>query len=307
MPRVISPGSENVSSIVRFIDSSDGTPEQGVDKDTTGLALWYRREGATKTAITPITNLSALDDAHSDGGILHIDDGYCRVDVPDAGFASGADGVAIGGAATGMVVIGAYHPIAPTDRAGTGARTVTVTVNDGTDPVESARVRFTKGTATFIQSTNASGVCTFGLDDATYDLTISEPSHSFTPTTLVVDGNETVTYSMTDVSISAPSAASLCTVQFIVKESNTAVAGVVCKARLNGKNHASDGTILSNQEMSATTAAVTGMAELELVRQDSIVKGSGIYDIWMEIDGKEIASTQTAIPNQTTAYFEDLL
>ena len=49
------------------------------------------------------------------------------------------------------------------------------------------------------------------------------------------------------------------------------------------------------------------LAELELVRNDSIVKGSGKYKIWVEIDGKPVASAHTTIPNQSTVYFEDLL
>ena len=111
MSRDITAGSADQSTVIRIIDSGDGTPEQGVTKDTTGLAMWYRREGAVKTAISVGTDLATLDAAHADGGILHIDDGYYRLDVPDAAFAAGAAGVIVGGAVTDMIVIGAYHPL----------------------------------------------------------------------------------------------------------------------------------------------------------------------------------------------------
>ncbi len=103
-------GSTDQSVVIRIVDSSDGTVEQAVEHNTAGIALWYRRTGATKTAITPAA-LASLDAAHSDGGIEHIDDGYYRLDVPDAAFASGADAVMIGGEVTGMIVIGCLVPL----------------------------------------------------------------------------------------------------------------------------------------------------------------------------------------------------
>lgn len=105
-------GSTDVSVVVRILDSSDGTPEQGVTSATAGLALWYRREGADLVGLTE-DDLAALDDAHADGKMLHIDDGYYRVDIPDAAFAAGVRGVQIGGAATDMVVFGPYIEIDP--------------------------------------------------------------------------------------------------------------------------------------------------------------------------------------------------
>lgn len=108
--RPVLKGSTDQSVVIRIVDSGDGTPETGVVYNTSGIDLWYRREGATKASITE-ASLSALDDAHSDGGILHIGDGYYRLDLPDAAVASGANGVAVGGTVTGMVVIGCYVPL----------------------------------------------------------------------------------------------------------------------------------------------------------------------------------------------------
>lgn len=108
--RPVLKGSTDQSIVVRIIDSADGTPETGVVYNTSGIDLWYRREGATKTSITEAT-LSALNDAHSDGGVLHIGDGYYRIDLPDAAVASGANGVMVGGTVTGMIVVGCYVPL----------------------------------------------------------------------------------------------------------------------------------------------------------------------------------------------------
>jgi len=112
--RPIKKGSTDQSVVIRIIDSTDGTPETGVDYDTAGIDLWYRREGATKTSITEAA-LGSLDAAHSDGGIEHIGDGYYRLDLPDAAVAAGADGVMVGGTVTDMIVIGTYVPLVDYD------------------------------------------------------------------------------------------------------------------------------------------------------------------------------------------------
>ena len=105
--RSVKKGAADQSVVIRIVDATDGTPETGVAYNTSGIDLWYRREGATKTSITE-ASLSALNDAHTDGGILHIGDGYYRLDLPDAAVASGANGVVVGGTVTGMIVIGCY-------------------------------------------------------------------------------------------------------------------------------------------------------------------------------------------------------
>lgn len=100
-------GTTDVSVIIRIVDSTDGTPETGVTSATGGLDLEYRREGATSTDITE-ADLTNLNDAHSDGGLKHIGNGYYRLDLPDAAVATGATGVLVHGTVTGMVVIGCY-------------------------------------------------------------------------------------------------------------------------------------------------------------------------------------------------------
>lgn len=105
--RRIKAGSADVSITLRIVDSTDGTPETGVVFNSSGIDLWYRREGAASVDITEVT-LAALTTAHTDGGFLHINDGSYRLDLPDAACASGVAGVQIGGTVTGMVVLAPY-------------------------------------------------------------------------------------------------------------------------------------------------------------------------------------------------------
>ena len=105
--RQIKKSTADQSVVIRIVDATDGTPELTVDYDTTGIDLWYRREGATKTSISEVA-LAALNSAHLDGGIEPIGAGYYRLDLPDAAVLTGSNGVLVGGAVTGMVVIGCY-------------------------------------------------------------------------------------------------------------------------------------------------------------------------------------------------------
>lgn len=102
---IVTKGSTDRSVTVDIIDSTDGTPETSVAYNTSGIDLWYRREGAALVSITEAT-LVALTTAHTDGGFLAIANGKYRLDLPDAAFATGANYVDFGGTVTGMIVIG---------------------------------------------------------------------------------------------------------------------------------------------------------------------------------------------------------
>ena len=192
---------------------------------------------------------------------------------------------------------------------GEGAYTGTLTVDDGSTGLEGAVVAARRGGVLKASgTTDSSGEITDWVFGAyTYDLAVSIAGYQPGTDTITVSADAwTKTISLTAISITAPGAASLCTVQFRVKLSDTAVSGAVCKAKILGINQASDGTILSNEESSDTTDA-NGVAELALVRKDSIAKGSGRYKIWVAIAGQPVASVETTIPAQSTILFEDLI
>ena len=84
-----------------------------------------------------------------------------------------------------------------------GARTITLTVDDGTTALEGAKVRVTEGLNSFELATNASGVVVFALDDATWTVAITKPLFTFTNTTLVVSADAAQTYSMTAIAVPA--------------------------------------------------------------------------------------------------------
>lgn len=105
---IIAPGSTDVSVMVRIVDATDKTPETGVTAASAGLSLTYWRQGAAAAVGLTEVDLTAPDDAHADGGLLHLGAGYYRLDLPDAAFLAGADFVQVYGSVTGMIVEGLH-------------------------------------------------------------------------------------------------------------------------------------------------------------------------------------------------------
>ena len=71
---------------------------------------------------------------------------------------------------------------------GNGAWAATVTVTDGTTPIQGATVRFTKGAETWSGTTDVNGLLAFSLDNGSYGVTITGRGYSYTPTTRVING-----------------------------------------------------------------------------------------------------------------------
>lgn len=104
---IVTKDSTSRSVTLYIMDSSDGTPETGVEYDTAGIALWYQREDGLKVDITEAELTTPdLEDTWETGGFEEIGDGEYRLDVPNAAFATGANYVNIGGTVTGMIVRG---------------------------------------------------------------------------------------------------------------------------------------------------------------------------------------------------------
>lgn len=88
----------------------------------------------------------------------------------------------------------------------TGANTVTITVQYASLPVEGAKVRLSRVGETGIEETDADGEVAFSANDGTWTVAITKPGFQFTPTTLEVNGDEIVAYTLTAVSIPASDA-----------------------------------------------------------------------------------------------------
>ena len=194
--------------------------------------------------------------------------------------------------------------------AGTGARTITVMVEDSgnNSPIQNAIVRMrATGMPDAVSMTNAGGTALLYVDDATYSIVVTAGG-GYLPlsTSLVVDGDEGLTIQLSAVSLSAPASPALCTVGVVFKLNDQPVENAIAKAELIDKNMTVADTELSVQPVSATTDS-DGRAELQLIRLDQFTSGSGKYRVTI-IDDKNVKSFAriVTIPNQATAWLEDI-
>lgn len=93
------------------------------------------------------------------------------------------------------------------ETAGDGAYSFVATIDDGVDPIEGAVIRISNASFNVVRTADAAGDASFGLDAATYDVVITSPGFDPIVTTLVIVGNDSVTYSLTPTSITPPPSA----------------------------------------------------------------------------------------------------
>ncbi len=143
---------------------------------------------------------------------------------------------------------------------GGGARTVVVTVTLSASPVEGASVRLTKAAETYVGSTNASGQVTFNLDDGTWTVAITSPGATFAGASLVVDDDETVSYSLTAISITPSPATQITGYYTCYSHLGVVEAGVSITMQLVGLAQGSVGLALDNRLRTVTSDA-NGVAQ----------------------------------------------
>ena len=114
-----------------------------------------------------------------------------------------------------------------------GAYTVTVTVTDGADPLESAIVRATKGAETKVLLTNASGVAALPLDDGTWTLAITLAGYDGSTESLVVDDDAAITRPLSLQAITPPANDGVATgVLTVYDTTGTVESGVTVTVRI---------------------------------------------------------------------------
>lgn len=166
---------------------------------------------------------------------------------------------------------------------GTGARTVTITVNDGSTALQNAIVRLSEGLNTYRTLTNASGVAVFNVDDATYTVAVTKSGYTYAGTTLVVNGTESATYSMTAVSVTPPTNPDLSAVVVLCLGTDfEPEAGVTIDIRIVTLPSGSTNTAYPGIKQTATSN-VSGIATLEAPKGSVCEWKRGKEDSWTEI------------------------
>lgn len=99
---------------------------------------------------------------------------------------------------------------------GGGANLVTITVTDGTDPLENARVRVSSGVISEADDTDADGEVQFALASATWTVTIERAGYESEVASLVVSGTTSHTYPLTALVVTPPASPSVATGTMLV-------------------------------------------------------------------------------------------
>jgi hypothetical protein len=107
------------------------------------------------------------------------------------------------------------------ENTGRGGFLVTITVTDGTDPIEGAFVRITNSTTEVVRDTDVDGIALFALDNASYTIMITKPLHDFVLDTLVVFGaTSPADYELTPTTVITPPASVLVATGYMVVYDN---------------------------------------------------------------------------------------
>jgi len=105
---------------------------------------------------------------------------------------------------------------------GRGAYPVTITIDDGTDPIEGATVRITTSGLVVTKTTDVDGIALFALDNGTYDVTITMAGYGAGVESLTVSGSSSDTYSLTEIVVTPPASALVATGIMIVYDEDGA-------------------------------------------------------------------------------------
>lgn len=99
---------------------------------------------------------------------------------------------------------------------GGGANLVTITVTDGTDPLQNATVRVASGVLSESDQTNVDGEVQFALGNATYIVTIERAGYESHVASLVVSGTTSEAYELTALVVTPPASPSVATGSMLV-------------------------------------------------------------------------------------------
>lgn len=157
---------------------------------------------------------------------------------------------------------------------GRGPNIVTITIDDGTDPVAGATVRITTSGFRVTGITNGSGVVVFALEDDTYDVVISKPGFEALIDSLTVSGATPETYSLTELVITPPSSALVATGVMIVYDEFGEIEEDVPISVQMTAGPGTAGYALDTKARTETSAATTGLIEFA-----GLIRGA-TYAIW---------------------------
>ena len=129
--------------------------------------------------------------AETANAMAHEADGHWEIDLASSPFVDGLRYLEYVKESGDLHVPDSRHLIGAGLSTGNGPRTITVTITDGTNPLENATVQFSEGSTVRYGLTDVNGERAFGLNDATWSYAISKDGYTSEVGTHVVNASQT--------------------------------------------------------------------------------------------------------------------
>ena len=156
---------------------------------------------------------------------------------------------------------------------GGGANLVTITVTDGTDPLENATVRVASGVLNESDETNVDGEVQFALGNATYIVTIERAGYESDVASLVVSGTTSEEYELTALVVTPPASPSVATGSMLVlDEMNEPEEGISISLQMTE----GPGTAGYSLDTKIRTEVSNGSGMVEFIK----LRRGATYSIW---------------------------
>ncbi len=165
----------------------------------------------------------------------------------------------------------------------TGPNTVTITINDGTNPIENARVRMYRTGESETKLTDTNGQVQFTVAGATWSVAVAAINYVGQTNTLVVSGNVSQAYSLVENSVAPPSDPTLSLLSVLcVDEAGAVEEGVTIYVRIKTVPSGSTGYAYDGTSQSGTSAA-NGQVTFNVVRQAVYQYKRGTSQEWTDV------------------------
>jgi len=253
---------KNVASQKIYVFAFDRTDNTPVTGDAANITANIQLDGGSSDAIT-------------DTNPTEFEEGYYIFDVTKAETNGASILVSPSSITADVQVIGVPGVIVTTPQGTTtGTNTVTITINDGTNPIADVAVQiWNSDSSVFItsDSTNASGIANLTADDGTYKVKIRKSGYSFDLEDLTVAGDTADTYSGTSYTVSAPIDPDMCRVyEYLKNADRTIPATVTGDMSIIKLPYDYTDTIFSGEVLNGTYSAVTGLIYWDVVRLSTV-------------------------------------
>lgn len=174
---------------------------------------------------------------------------------------------------------------------GSGSVAVTITVTDGTNPIQSATVNLIVNSSHYFAQTDASGVAVLTPTEgnSTYTVQITASAYQFTPTTLVVSGATSHSYTMTLITFTPSTGGGVTMYGYTTDTTGNTVEGSVTVNYVMTSLISGDTGVIVDPQVQTAASDNTGLVQFVNTRIGAM------YSIWTNRSPNPVRQSFTAV------------